>query len=59
MVEAELTGFSSCREDGGEREGEESNGELRIFFSLIRVPNNSLSGKQSSQREMKFLMWKL
>lgn len=45
MEETELTGLGSCREDGGEGEGEHSDEELRAFFSLIRFPNNSLSGK--------------
>lgn len=45
MEETELTEFGSCREDGGEGEGEQSDGELKAFFSLIRFPNNSLSGK--------------
>lgn len=61
MGEAEPTKLGSCREDGGEGEGEQSNRKSRAFLSLIRFPNNSLPGKSSCpQREMeKFHMQRL
>lgn len=44
-IQAECTRLGGCREDGSEGEGEQSNRELRAFFSLIGCPNNSLSRK--------------